>query len=178
MDAIDQAIYERLGDAADGGYRQLKFVPFDPVRKRTEATVEGGGKTFEVMKGEPNTVLSLCNAPGAVDREIEGFASKGYRVIAVARNDGDGWRLIGLIPLYDPLRADSRQTIATAGQMGIAVKMVTGDNEAIAREIVVSSAWGRRSFQLPSLNPRSSRRTGRRWGRLICSHGCTLSTNT
>lgn len=135
MDAIDQAIYERLGDAADGGYRQLKFVPFDPVRKRTEATVERGGKTFEVMKGEPNTVLSLCNAVGAVDREIESFASKGYRVIAVARNDGDGWRLIGLIPLYDPLRADSRQTIATAGQMGIAVKMVTGDNEAIAKEI-------------------------------------------
>ena len=135
MDAIDQAIYERLGDAADGGYRQLKFVPFDPVRKRTEATVERGGKTFEVMKGEPNTVLSLCNAAGAVDREIESFASKGYRVIAVARNDGDGWRLIGLIPLYDPLRADSRQTIATAGQMGIAVKMVTGDNEAIAKEI-------------------------------------------
>lgn len=135
MDAIDQAVYDRLGDRASGGYQQLDFVPFDPVRKRTEATVEQDGTRFKVMKGEPNTVLSLCGASGSMDRDIEDFASKGYRVIAVATDAGDGWKLAGLIPLYDPLRSDSKETILTAEKMGISVKMVTGDNEAIAAKI-------------------------------------------
>lgn len=135
MDAIDQAIYIRLDGNADQGYEQLDFVPFDPVRKRTEATVEHDGKEFKVMKGEPYTLLSLCNSIGTKDKEIEELASKGYRVIAVAIDSGFGWKFAGLVPLFDPLRKDSRETIATAEQMGIAVKMVTGDNEAIAKEI-------------------------------------------
>ena len=135
MDAIDQAVYAKLGDKAGAGYSQLEFVPFDPVRKRTEATVEQQGTRFKVMKGEPNTVLSLCGASGSMDKDIEDLASKGYRVIAVAKDAGDGWKLTGLIPLYDPLRSDSRETILTAEKMGISVKMVTGDNEAIAAKI-------------------------------------------
>ena len=135
MDAIDQAVYEKLGSKPEDGYSQVDFVPFDPVRKRTEATVEHGGAKFGVMKGEPNTVLSLCGAAGTMDKEIAGLASKGYRVIAVARNTGEGWKFVGLIPLYDPLRSDSKETILTAEKMGIAVKMVTGDNEAIAAKI-------------------------------------------
>jgi len=135
MDAIDQAIFNKLGNSIDSSYKQLSFVPFDPVRKRTEATVEHEGIKFKVMKGEPNTVLSLCNDAGKFDKEIEGFATKGYRVIAVAIDAGNGWQFAGLISLYDPLRPDSKDTIATAKEMGISIKMVTGDNEAIAKEI-------------------------------------------
>jgi H+-transporting ATPase len=138
MDAIDQAIYAQIGDS-DKVYRQLKFIPFDPMRKRTEATVEFNGNTYQTMKGEPDTVLSLCNVNNSVkieiEKEIDDFAVKGYRILAVAKNDGNEWKFIGLIPLYDPLREDSKKTIATAGKMGIAVKIVTGDNEAIAKEI-------------------------------------------
>ncbi len=135
MDAIDQAIFAQLGNESDRGYTQLNFIPFDPVRKRTEATVEQNGSKFKVMKGEPNTLLSLCKSNGDQAKKIEEFASKGYRVIGVARDLGDGWKLTGLIPLFDPLRNDSKETIVTAGNMGIHVKMVTGDNEAIAKQI-------------------------------------------
>ncbi len=135
MDAIDQAVFGALGSKVDEGYRQSGFVPFDPSRKRTEATVDHGGTRFRVMKGEPNTVLALCKEAVNVDKELQDFASKGYRVIAVASDSGDGWTFNGLIPLYDPLRLDSKETIATARRMGIAVKMVTGDNDAIAKEI-------------------------------------------
>ena len=135
MDAIDQAVYEKLEGNPKGGYSQLDFIPFDPVRKRTEATVKQGETSFKVMKGEPDTVLSLCGAAGSMDKAIGDLAAKGYRVIAVARDTGEGWKLAGLVPLYDPLRSDSKETILTAEKMGISVKMVTGDNEAIAAKI-------------------------------------------
>lgn len=158
MDAIDQAIFSRLGGKAGRGYDQLDFVPFDPVRKRTEATVEHEKTRFKVMKGEPNTVLSLCNAAGSMDGEIEDLAAKGYRVIAVAGDAGDGWRLMGLIPLYDPLRSDSKETILTAGKMGIAVKMVTGDNEAIATKI--AGELGLRPDALSAANLEAAMKAG------------------
>lgn len=135
MDAIDQAIFKQLKYGAFDSYKQESFIPFDPVRKRTEATVIHNSIKFKVMKGEPYTLLSMCNATGSEDNELQDLASKGYRVIAVAKDTGDGWKLAGLIPLYDPLRQDSKETILTAEKMGIRVKMVTGDNEAIAREV-------------------------------------------
>lgn len=150
MDAIDQAIYSRLGEEVDGGYKQLNFTPFDPIRKRTEATIEHDGSKFKVMKGEPNTVLSLCNSDTDV-KMIEELASKGYRVIAVAKDTGEGWKFLGFVPLYDPLRKDSKETIAIAEQMGIGVKMVTGDNEAIAREIGSQLGLGVNVLSAPEL---------------------------
>lgn len=135
MDAIDQAIYAKVGGKADPAYTQLDFVPFDPVRKRTEAKIGHDGTRFGVMKGEPDTVLALCGMAGVGKRDIDELASKGYRVIAVAKDSGDGWKFAGLVPLYDPLRSDSKETILTAEKMGITVKMVTGDNEAIAAKI-------------------------------------------
>jgi H+-transporting ATPase len=151
LDPIDQAVYSKLGGDATKGYNQLNFVPFDPVRKRTEATVEKGGTQFGVMKGEPDTVLSLCGAEGSMDGEIDQLASQGYRVIAVAKEEGKGWKFVGLIPLYDPLRSDSRETILTAERMGISVKMVTGDNEAIAVKIAGELGLQPRILPAPGL---------------------------
>ncbi len=137
MDAIDQVIYKALGKEIDKKYIQLNFVPFDPVRKRTEAIIEHDNAKFKVIKGEPNTVLSLCKEASGdkITKSIMDFATKGYRVIAVAVDEGMGWNFAGLIPLYDPLREDSKETISKAEEMGIDIKMVTGDNEAIAGEI-------------------------------------------
>ncbi len=71
-----------------------------------------------------------------VEKAVNDFAARGFRSLGVARADGDGpWRFLGVLPLYDPPRPDSRPTIATARQMGIEVKMVTGDQVAIAKEI-------------------------------------------
>ncbi len=142
-DAIDLAVIGGLADAKDlEGYAQTGFTPFDPVNKRTEGQITGrDGKRFEVTKGAPQVVVQLAGLAGnEVDRAnqlIDDFAAKGYRTLGVARSDdgGDNWTFLGILPLFDPPREDSRETIRQAGEHGIEVKMVTGDNTAIAREI-------------------------------------------
>ena len=141
-DAIDLAILDALPDKKVlEGYGQTSFTPFDPVGKRTEATVtDASGATFAVTKGAPQVVMGLCalsvEDAARADAVVEGLAAKGSRTLGVARRDGQGvWTFRGILPLSDPPREDSAATIAKAGEHGIAVKMVTGDNTAIAREI-------------------------------------------
>lgn len=142
QDAIDLAVIRGLKDETVlNNYQQIKFVPFDPVSKRTEATIKDAeGKTFRVTKGAPQVILALCQmdeeSRAKANRDIEEFAAKGYRTLGVARSIADGqWRFMGILPLYDPPREDSAETIANAKQYGVEVKMVTGDNLAIARQI-------------------------------------------
>jgi H+-transporting ATPase len=117
------------------------FQPFDPVHKRTEATVKDEqGATFKTTKGAPQVILALdpraSEIHDRVEQAVNGFAARGFRSLGVARtNDKDEWRFLGVIPLYDPLREDSKSTVKTAREMGIEIKMVTGDQIAIAREI-------------------------------------------
>jgi len=150
QDAIDLAV---IGGLQDQGvldsYEQLKFLPFDPVGKRTEATIKGsGGKTFKVTKGAPQVILELAQVDpdtGAkAEQAISDFAAKGYRTLGVARcENGGAWQFLGILPLFDPPREDSAETIRQAGAHGIAVKMVTGDNLAIAGEIAQQLGLGK-----------------------------------
>jgi H+-transporting ATPase len=140
-DAIDDAIAKGLADpSVVANYEQLRFVPFDAKRKRTEAEVRNGrGYTFSVIKGAPQVVFELCHldrrARQTAEQCVDHFASRGFRTLGVARKDKDDlWRLLGIIPLYDPPREDSADVIQRAREHGIDVKMVTGDNLAIARE--------------------------------------------
>jgi H+-transporting ATPase len=142
QDPIDQAVLGGIEDAqAVAAYRVTHFSPFDPVHKRTEATVTAPDRRLlGVSKGAPQVILALAadadRVRDAVDRAVERFAARGFRSLGVARAEGEGpWRFLGVLPLYDPPRADAKTTIATARQMGIAVKMVTGDQVAIGREI-------------------------------------------
>jgi H+-transporting ATPase len=141
QDSIDQAVLGGLkGEAALKGYEIVHFQPFDPVHKRTEATVRSpDGTKFAVSKGAPQVIMALAGDIGpagpAVEKAIGEFAVRGFRSLGVARKDADGpWRFLGVLPLYDPPREDSKATIATARDMGVNVKMVTGDQVAIARE--------------------------------------------
>jgi H+-transporting ATPase len=141
-DAIDLAILDGLHDRnATAAFEQTRFVPFDPIRKRTEAEFRTrDGSTVRVSKGAPQVILELAKATGGLaaraDEAIERFASRGYRTLGVARTDAEGrWVFLGILPLFDPPREDSKDTIAQAKAHGLAVKMVTGDNVAIAREI-------------------------------------------
>ena len=118
----------------------INFIPFDPVRKRTEATVAEGNQKYQVAKGAPQVILSLIEQDDQitqrVEKQVDDFASHGYRALGIARTDDSGkWALAGLIGLYDPPRPDSASTIKTAEEMGVDVKMVTGDHEAIAKQI-------------------------------------------
>lgn len=140
-DAIDAAVFGALGDKAKlDGYRTTRFEPFDPIRKRAEAEIEFCGKGFRVAKGAPQVILDLASPDEIIRRGVESkitaLAEKGYRTLGVARRDADGeWRFLGLLPLFDPPRDDSLETIERAKAMGLDVRMVTGDNTAIAREI-------------------------------------------
>ncbi|MGA7179233.1 MAG: plasma-membrane proton-efflux P-type ATPase [Thiobacillaceae bacterium] len=140
-DTIDLAVLGGLkSDQSLNAYQVLHFQPFDPVHKRTEATVKGAnGKTFKVTKGAPQVILELsANADevvAAVDKAVNEFAAHGFRSLGVARAEGEGtWQFLGVLPLFDPPREEALATIANARQMGVNVKMVTGDAMAIARE--------------------------------------------
>jgi H+-transporting ATPase len=147
-DAIDLAILAKNNELAPdtiASYQQQKFIPFDPVGKRTEAWIKDpNGSTFQVTKGAPQVILALCH-PSAEEKspqanqfaeQVDALANRGYRALAVARcDDQANWRLLGLIPLFDPPRDDTAETIEHVKSKGAQVKMVTGDHQAIAREL-------------------------------------------
>ena len=144
-DPIERPIFDWLKEHGLYGrlkrWRQLKFVPFDPVRKRTEAVVEGEGKRLVVTKGAPQVILELSD-PQAFDRkaaaaQIEAFAENGFRTLGVAYKEegAPAFRFVGFIPLFDPPRPDSKAAVEEAKRYGVEVKMITGDNVAIARYI-------------------------------------------
>ncbi len=144
-DPIDDTVIARAKGTAGvagriAGCKVGSFKPFDPVSKRTEATVvEGPGQAFRISKGAPQAILGLIGADAevkaTVDASVNDFAAKGFRALGVARTEGDSWKYVGLVALYDPPREDSAATIATAESMGMQVKMVTGDHTAIAKEV-------------------------------------------
>lgn len=141
QDPIDDAVLKGLKDRSIlTSYRQVSFTPFDPVHKRTEASISRDSRdTFKVSKGAPQVILDLCNPPEDVkvriNDKIDVFAQQGYRTLGVASDTGTGWRFLGLLPLHDPPREDSAETVDHAAAHGIQIKMLTGDNLAIARQI-------------------------------------------
>jgi H+-transporting ATPase len=148
-DTIDLAVLGGLkDDKALHGLQVTHFQPFDPVGKRTEATVKPAhGSSFKVTKGAPQVILELSSdatkVKADVDRAVNEFAARGFRSLGVARAEGDGpWRFLGVLPLFDPPRKDAKATIATARQMGVEVKMVTGDALAIAQETAKTLGMG------------------------------------
>jgi H+-transporting ATPase len=146
QDPIDIAILTKTKStpAIEDRINRIKvtsFKPFDPVVKRTEATVQGeDGNQFKVTKGAPQAILALIEGKKEINdkltEDVNEFAKKGYRALGVARtNKENRWQFAGLIALFDPPREDSAETIKTAQSMGVSVKMVTGDHIAIAKEI-------------------------------------------
>ncbi len=118
----------------------VSFMPFDAKSRRTEAVVEQNGQRLRLMKGAARTIAEVCGLKPAEIDALEGrvgeAALKGYRTLAVARGPENGAPvLVGLVTLYDPPRPDARQLIASLAYLGVAVKMLTGDALAVAREI-------------------------------------------
>ena len=147
QDPIDLAVLAAAGEVPR--VEVVRFVPFDPVSKRTEATLrDADGRGRRVSKGAPQVIAELCSEDPAVaemNRQAEEFATRGYRSLAVARAESDGpWRLAGLLALADPPRDDSAATVTAARELGIEVKMVTGDQVAIGREIARQVGLGER----------------------------------
>lgn len=157
-DTIDLAVLAGVKDGALKDYHVLHFQPFDPVHKRTEATVKGSdGKQFQVAKGAPQVILQMSADAATVKPEVEkavnDFAARGFRSLGVARADADGkWKFVGVLPMSDPPRPQAKATIADAKQMGVHVKMVTGDAIAIAREMSRELGLGTNILDASSLH--------------------------
>ncbi len=143
QDPIDLAVIYGFKDSQIlNSFKQIKFSPFDPVIKRTEAAVIAPeGNIFYVTKGAPQVILSLCHPDPEFENEVKNqinvLAEKGYRTLGVASSGDDKktWQFLGLLTLSDPLRIDSKGTIAQAVEHGIKIIMLTGDHIAIAKEI-------------------------------------------
>ncbi|KAJ3271461.1 plasma membrane H+-ATPase, partial [Borealophlyctis nickersoniae] len=138
-------------------YHVDEFEPFDPVSKRIVAHVshpEMGKMT--VTKGAVQSVLDLAQSKGSkIDpkdveeyhQAVEDFASRGYRSLGVAwQKDGQPWQILGVIPLFDPPRDDTRETINSARRLGLKIKMLTGDAVAIAKETARQLDLGRKIY--------------------------------
>jgi H+-transporting ATPase len=149
-DAIDQAVFHALDDPKSlDSVKQTKFVPFDPVNKKTLATVvDAQGHSHQYAKGAPQAIAELCGLDpvtrGKYDGQVNGLAKRGYRALGVASSADDGktWTLVGLLSLMDPPRPDAKATIAETEKLGLAVKMVTGDDVAIGSEIAKQLGMG------------------------------------
>ncbi|OIP15692.1 MAG: plasma-membrane proton-efflux P-type ATPase [Betaproteobacteria bacterium CG2_30_59_46] len=141
----------------------VSFAPFDATNRRTEAVVEQNGQRLRVMKGAVRTVAEACGlqtpAIEALEARVSESALKGYRTLAVARGSETGTpALLGLVTLFDPPRSDAKQLIATLRDLGVSVKMLTGDALAVASEI--AQGVGLSNIQRVSDLKAASARTG------------------
>ncbi|GAA0174080.1 primary active transporter [Lithospermum erythrorhizon] len=166
QDAIDACIVGMLSDPSEAraGITEVHFMPFNPVDKRTAITYYDEKENwYRVSKGAPEQIIDLCNVREDVRRKahaiIDKFADRGLRSLAVAQQSvpektkespGDKWEFVGLLPLFDPPRHDSAETIRRALHLGVNVKMITGDQLAIGKET------GRRLGMGTNMYPSSS----------------------
>lgn len=121
------------------GYKVTSFKPFNPVDKTAQATVQDTATlaTFRVAKGAPPAILKMVGGNKEAEEMVNSFASRGLRSLGVARtvNGMEDWELIGLLSFIDPPRNDSAETLAECQRYGISVKMITGDQRVIAKEV-------------------------------------------
>ncbi|WP_299594121.1 plasma-membrane proton-efflux P-type ATPase [uncultured Microbulbifer sp.] len=142
-DPIDAAIFAGVTDpGALQKYRRGTFTPFDPVSKHTLSEVtDADGHALTFAKGAPQAISQLCGLKGEaaekMDRSVAQLAERGLRALAVSMSadGGSHWSFLGILSLEDPPREDSAETIQKAREHGLAIKMITGDDVAIGREI-------------------------------------------
>ncbi len=145
----------------DSAYRKVDEIPFDFVRRRMSVVVEGEGKHTLICKGAVEEVFSVCSKGEADGEVFELDASHlarlqevtrelnedGFRVIAIAYRDISATQtvyslqdesdliLVGYIAFLDPPKDSAAAAIAVLNSHGVAVKILTGDNEVVTRKV-------------------------------------------
>uniref|UniRef100_A0A803ML36 P-type H(+)-exporting transporter n=1 Tax=Chenopodium quinoa TaxID=63459 RepID=A0A803ML36_CHEQI len=166
QDAIDAAIVGTLADPKEAFKKFTSFL--NPTDKHTALTyIDSDGKMHRVSKGAPEQILNLAYNKSEIERRvhavIDKYAERGFRSLGVAyqeipdgKKDSSGgpWQFIGLLPLFDPPRHDSAETIGRALDLGVNVKMITGYwlaklgsnsvSEVVAEEEVWCAVWNTR----------------------------------
>ena len=162
QDPIDDAVFAALADPhATAAYRLVKFVPFDPVTKRSSAdVVDPKGQAQIVAKGSVGSILQLVNADAALTAQVEGIdhqlASEGNKSLGVARSTDAGktWSYLGVLSMFDPPFPSSKETIQLVEAEGVSVKMVTGDDTDIAIETAKQLGLGTNILSAPDVFPK------------------------
>lgn len=135
-----------------GQYNVSTFIPFDPVTKRVTAVVtdKSTGEKLTVVKGAPPVLLGYSGIPAdtyaKARKDLMELSGRGFKTLAVcvqvAKNE---WKLLGLIAILDPPRHDTCHTVHKCAELGVQVKMITGDQRLIATEVA-------RQLKLPNLS--------------------------
>ncbi|MDE1814700.1 MAG: plasma-membrane proton-efflux P-type ATPase, partial [Thaumarchaeota archaeon] len=136
------------------GYSQTEFVPFDPQTRMTGSTVQRSGEKFHVRKGSFKAICSYCKMTdentASLSNEADALSAKGLRVIAVAKENREGrFDLVGLAGVADRIRQDSRETVLQLNDLGVSVKMLTGDALPIAKNIAPQIGLGNNIIRMP-----------------------------
>jgi P-type Mg2+ transporter len=156
---LDTAILDHPYSEIEG-YHKVDEIPFDFNRRRLSVVVDGPGERWLVTKGAPETVLPSCatyevagrTSPLEDDAEREcqavyrRLSRDGLRVLAVAyrkvepqaayhASDETQLILAGYLTFADPPRADASDTLTALRRDGVRVKILTGDNEVVARHV-------------------------------------------
>jgi H+-transporting ATPase len=165
QDAIDLCITQAVPQdqrARLKAFVELDFVPFNPTDKRTESTLRApDGSVFKVTKGAPQVVLRMCHnreeIKETVESSVQELADRGFRALGVAicyskPEETPVWQYLGILSLFDPPRHDTKDTIAAAIANGVEVKMVTGDQTAIAKETCRELGMGTNILNTEVLN--------------------------
>jgi H+-transporting ATPase len=135
QDPVDAAIREfGLSHGMKSPPTLEQFIPFDPTKKLSEATVTiGNSIRLRVIKGAFDTVIALCDPSASGSAAVAELEGRGFRVLAIAEGPSAAhMTLTGLIALSDPPRSDSRALITELGSMGVRTVMATGDAPATA----------------------------------------------
>ncbi|OCK75568.1 plasma membrane ATPase 1 [Lepidopterella palustris CBS 459.81] len=162
LDPIDKVTiltmkrYPKAREILQQGWKTEKFTPFDPVSKRITTVCHMGGNKYVCAKGAPKAILNLTNCDKETSdlfkNKATEFARRGFRSLGVAYQVNDGeWILLGLLSMFDPPREDTAQTIVEAQQLGVPVKMLTGDAIAIAKETCKMLALGTKVYNSQKL---------------------------
>jgi H+-transporting ATPase len=160
-DEIDNAIIDGLKKyntkKLELDYKLVKFTPFSPSTKISQADVILNGKKMSAIKGFPEIVMKKCALDSSetkkVNAKIKEMSLKGYRTIAVAAklSDKKDWSFVGIVPLNDKPREDSKTLIEELKALGIKTKMLTGDNIDTAKEIAKEVGIGEKILDVKTL---------------------------
>ncbi len=141
LDPIDLAFIEaaKQKKLSLASYTIKELIPFEPTTKRTDVLLEKDGKTLHVYKGSLNLMIQHFELSDAESNKLtnyaDSFAKKGYRTIAIAKTINNIPTIVGLSALQDPPRPESKKVLAELRDLGISIKLLTGDALAITQEI-------------------------------------------
>ncbi|WP_170313169.1 magnesium-translocating P-type ATPase [Mycolicibacterium anyangense] len=147
--ALDAALWESEAGrhVLTAGVHRIAELPFDHTRRATSALIDDAGRRVLVVKGAPEQILDHCVAlPAAAQRTLDRLFADGRRVVAVASRPAPGLDAItaadeteltldGFLVFADQPKEAARDSLQRMAELGIELKVATGDNPQVAEKV-------------------------------------------